>query len=135
MKLAAQGLADIHQKDLAHGRPHLRDIVWSKKDQAICFLDLEENVMDLMPLNKAQARDIWLFMGSTARYLTNDIDILTSIYEIYRKDAPDNIEPVLLGLVKAIRPFGWFANTFPDSWLGSDIKNILASQKALETYL
>ncbi len=135
VKLAAQGLANIHQKGLAHGRPHLKDIVWSSEEQAICFLDLEENVMDLMPMDKAQARDLWLFMGSVARYLTYDIDILTSIYEAYRKEAPDNIEPVLLGFVRMLRPFGWFVNTFFGSWVGSDVKNILVSQKVLEAYL
>jgi len=135
VKMAAQGLADIHKKGLAHGRPHLKDIIWSAEQQAICFLDLEENVMDLMPIDKAQARDLWLFMGSVARYLTYDIDILTSVYEVYRKDAPDNIEPVLLSFVKMLRPFMWFVNTFFGSWLGSDVKNILVSQKVLEAYL
>ena len=52
-----------------------------------------------------------------------------------RKDAPDNIEPVLLSFVRMLRSFMWFVNTFFGPWLGSDVKNILVSQKVLEAYI
>lgn len=58
---AGVALADLHCRDLAHGRPSLRDICWDGKQ--ITFLDLEAGAQ-LQAQTKHKARDLFLLLLS-----------------------------------------------------------------------
>lgn len=63
---AAIAVAKMHKAGFAHGRASLRDIVRTP-DGTLGFIDFEEEV-EKLPLPVAQARDLWLFSCSAARY-------------------------------------------------------------------
>jgi hypothetical protein len=64
---AARALSALHEKNLVHGRPYVRDMTWDGAN--IGFLDLEEDPAAVMPLADAQARDVFLFLSSAAKYM------------------------------------------------------------------
>ena len=68
--IAVQGLSDMHKKGLVHGRPYLRDMILCD-DGKTGFIDLEETPLAVMNLPQAQARDVWLFLCSAAKYARN----------------------------------------------------------------
>lgn len=67
---AAVTLGTVHQAGLAHGRPYLRDLTWD--GTRVGLIDLEEAPEAVMPLEAAQARDIWLLFIQLARYGKED---------------------------------------------------------------
>lgn len=66
LRAATRALAAIHKAGMTHGRPYVRDMTWD--GTRIGFLDLEEDPVHVMPLPCGQARDIWLFLSSAARF-------------------------------------------------------------------
>ncbi|MCC8931768.1 serine/threonine protein phosphatase [Rhizobium sp. 'Codium 1'] len=56
---AADGLGRVHAAGLSHGRPHVRDFFLS--DGEVGFMDFEEDPASVMPLEMAQARDVFLY--------------------------------------------------------------------------
>jgi tRNA A-37 threonylcarbamoyl transferase component Bud32 len=63
---SAIGLAKLHQKGLAHGRPALRDICW--KDGQVSFIDFEANQQD-SDMQQQQIRDLLVYIHSLYRYM------------------------------------------------------------------
>ncbi|WP_163338517.1 hypothetical protein [Desulfopila sp. IMCC35008] len=134
IKKAARALADIHQKGLAHGRPHLKDITWSNETGQVGFLDLEEDV-SVMPFKEAQARDIWLFMGSVTEHLNYQTDKIEQVYKTYKAYHPcKEVEHHLFWFVRKVKPVLNFVECFFRNKLGKDAKNVLVCQKVLEQY-
>ncbi len=60
----AAELGRLHAKALCHGRPYPRDMFL--KDGRVGFMDFEEEPDKVMPLETAQARDIWLLFLQVA---------------------------------------------------------------------
>ena len=56
---AADALGRIHAAGLSHGRPHVRDFFLC--DGEVGFMDFEEDPASVMPLEMAQARDVFLY--------------------------------------------------------------------------
>lgn len=56
---AADALGRVHAAGLSHGRPHVRDFFL--RDGEVGFMDFEEDPASVMPLEMAQARDIFLY--------------------------------------------------------------------------
>ncbi|WP_235882849.1 lipopolysaccharide kinase InaA family protein [Rhizobium rhizophilum] len=56
---AAEALGRVHAAGLSHGRPHVRDFFL--RDGEVGFMDFEEDPASVMPLEMAQARDIFLY--------------------------------------------------------------------------
>lgn len=61
----AIALAKLHQNNVIHGRPALRDIAWD--DERVTFLDLESIVYS-SNLNYRKVRDLLVFMHGIFRY-------------------------------------------------------------------
>lgn len=57
-------LIALHQRDLIHGRPAVRDIIW--RDGKVCFIDFESRAQS-QDLTWLKARDILIFLHSLCR--------------------------------------------------------------------
>lgn len=70
LRQATRALAAVHRAGMTHGRPYVRDMTYVQDEAGahIGFLDLEEDPVRVMPLRSGQARDVWLFLGSAARF-------------------------------------------------------------------
>lgn len=81
----ADALARVHAAGLCHGRPHPRDMFID--NGVIGFLDFEEEPEAVMPLEDAQARDVWLlFQQIVARAIARDTSMRA--FNAYRRLAP-----------------------------------------------
>lgn len=127
---AMRVLADFHAHDVCHGRPFAKDM--TVKDGAIHFLDLEESPDRLMPLRKAQARDVWLFLQSAARYLASDPDVLSRILAEYRHPARDAVYRDLRRFVRILKPVRFLLRRVLWRFLGKDVRCAVAANLVLE---
>jgi len=99
-------VARLHKAGLAHGRAKLNDIVF-QEDGGIGFIDFEEDVYGAnIPLPALQARDIWLFSCSLARFAPQDAAVVEKAFAVYRAGNEDAaVFAELKKLLSALRPF------------------------------
>ncbi|MCX7553136.1 hypothetical protein OS175_04545 [Marinicella sp. S1101] len=74
-KLFAQCLAainDVHQKGHYLSQCFVRNMVLDREANQVVFIDFEDDPLTVMSLAQAQARDLLLFVDSTARFFTDD---------------------------------------------------------------
>lgn len=95
-------LATLHRAGLVHGRPYLRDMVYAADTGWMGFIDLEEDPLEIMPAEHAQARDIWLFLCAAARFMRDTPEGLDALYTRYRTQAGDAHKPPLRGLIRLL---------------------------------
>lgn len=97
----AVALAQAHKAGLSHGRGKLNDFVLTP-DNNIGFIDFEEDVdRSRIPLHDRQAREIWLFTCSAARF---GMDAAEKGWEAYRAVHQDKT------VMKSLRRFmNWLA--------------------------
>lgn len=106
---AARALAAVHKAGMTHGRPYVRDMTWD--GNRIGFLDLEEDPVRVMPLSCGQARDVWLFLGSVARfarlpdnkYIYKE-DLISDIWAVYVRDTDPQVIAALESFVMFLNP-------------------------------
>jgi tRNA A-37 threonylcarbamoyl transferase component Bud32 len=106
VKDAAHKIATLHGAGLAHGRARLNDMVRLKNGD-IGFIDFEEDIdsadIDLAVL---QARDVFLFAVSVAKFARHDADICTHAFQSYfAQNSDERIKTELRGFLKVLRPF------------------------------
>lgn len=106
---AVQALAELHAAGLAHGKPYLRDM--TLKDDKIGFIDLEEDPAPSMSLAQAQARDIWLFLSSAAKYARQpddkysyEADVIAALFKTYKEAASPETLKELQKFIKFLTP-------------------------------
>ncbi|HYD17605.1 MAG TPA: lipopolysaccharide kinase InaA family protein [Patescibacteria group bacterium] len=107
----ATTLARLHQSGLAHGRAKLNDFVLTPTGE-IGFIDFEEDVARSgMTLAELQARDVWLFCCSAARY---DKPAVSAGFAAYRAGADDDVIDALGKFVRfAYRAAGFLGFARP----------------------
>lgn len=133
LQSAAQALNQLHLAGLCHARPSLRDMTISKGD--IFFIDLEENPLSVMSLFQAQARDIWLFLNSAARFCSNDPSLLAHLFATCKQDLPKDTLLALQKLVNVIKPLRFLAEHICKPVLGRDGLRAITANKVLEQTL
>lgn len=131
---AAKILAEIHQKQLFHGRPYMKDFIYDQKSKTLGFIDLEEDPLQVMNEEEAQARDVWVFLAGVSSYVSDGPEELLSYYEIYRSSAPGGYEIPLREFVQLLHPITRFmAKIFGDK-LGADVTKATRATSALQLY-
>ncbi|MFD1805889.1 protein kinase family protein [Pasteurella oralis] len=76
-----KALIALHQKDLIHGRPALRDMTW--RDGKVKFLDFEAHVYRKQKLTWDKARDILIFLHGVCRSKTISNQEVQQIIQLY----------------------------------------------------
>jgi tRNA A-37 threonylcarbamoyl transferase component Bud32 len=133
--LAARTLGDLHMAGYVHGRPHLKDFVYDVHGPRIGFLDFEEDPLDVMPSAQARARDIWLFLGSAARFVKDTPERLDDLYDAYRDRAGRDHEEALRRLVRLLRPLRWAIQHTVVRFAGKDVRQAIMANYRLEKIL
>lgn len=130
LKQAMACLKHLHQAGLCHGRPSLGDITW--KDDALFFIDFEENPLDNMSLAEAQARDCWLFLNSAARYDNDELLLLSELFKRYQQGISEETLEALQKMVKKLKPLRVAAQSIFKPLLGRDGKTAIRANRCLE---
>lgn len=126
----AAALARLHQNGGWHGTGQLRDMVLTP-DNAIGFLDFEENVGEAMSPADAQARDILRFLISAVRFDQGDGELLRAILQAYKEHAPAEVWPPLQKVMKRASVLTSPLRPFKDK-LGRDLRHALLVIQALK---
>jgi tRNA A-37 threonylcarbamoyl transferase component Bud32 len=130
---AIRALADLHRLGLCHGRPFIKDM--TIRDGVIHLLDFEEDPLRVMPLARAQARDVWLFLQSASRYTDGDGFMLVRVLRAWNPPDADPVWAELARLARVLRPLRTLAQRLPARVGGSDLHAAVAANRALETAL
>ncbi len=122
-------LGRLHSKGLCHGRPYPRDMFL--RDGRIGFMDFEEEPDTVMPLETAQARDIWLLflqVAQRARFgkVTHD-----RAYEAWAAVAPPAAVAELRKLTGFLGGFLWAARLIGRVHMGSDLQRFIVATSYL----
>ncbi|SMX44230.1 phosphotransferase [Octadecabacter ascidiaceicola] len=131
MEQALDVLVKIHQSGLAHGRPFLKDMTLSETGE-ISVLDLEEDPVQRMPLEDAQARDIYLFLLSCAEFKDDPKAGLKRLLDSYLADAPKDVAQRLIALCKSLRVWRWIMRGTGATMLADDVRGAYWAARVLE---
>ena len=130
---AMSSLAHLHQANLCHGLPSLRDM--TLQNDTVFLIDLEENPVAVMSLAQAQARDIWLFFCSVARYCKQEYSVLDHLFQIYAKNASPATMAALKQMVGVIKPIRIISEYLLAAVKSRDLRNAVQANKVLEKCL
>jgi hypothetical protein len=126
-------LGRLHARGLCHGRPFPRDMF--TRDGRIGFMDFEEEPEAVMPMEVAQARDIWLLflqVASRAKLGRNTHD---RAYRAWADLAPPAAVKQLAGLTGFLGGFLWLARLIGRVHMGRDLRQFIEATAYLETTL
>lgn len=133
LKIAAAALGHLHQQGLVQGRGFIRDFMW--QDGVIYFIDLEEDTAAEMPLDKAQAREVWLFMGNVVRFTKTDAQSFIDVFHAYQQTGPVASTAALKKFVRTLKPLRMIAEKLVAPFAGKDVKRSVIANKILEKEL
>jgi tRNA A-37 threonylcarbamoyl transferase component Bud32 len=96
--------AKLHNSDIAHGRPALRDILVNEIDQ-LSLIDFEESIMHAN--SKLKARDIYLLLMDLCRIEGITLEQKRHALIHWRQQVPRENWENLLQMHRVIRKFGY----------------------------
>lgn len=100
-----EAIGDLHRRDGHVSQAFARNLVCS--DDAIGFIDLEDDPLAAMPLSAAQARDLLLYVYSTARFMDGD----RPRYATLLRDHTEGEAPAVRAeIVRVARRLCWLAS-------------------------
>ncbi|WP_156462045.1 lipopolysaccharide kinase InaA family protein [Rhizobium sp. Leaf311] len=126
----AAGLGDLHSAGLCHGRPHVRDFYM--RDGRLGFMDFEETPQAVMPLETAQARDLWLLFLPLSQRAIKGTPSLDAAYEAWASRAPDAAIAELRRLVHVLGRFLPLARLIGRVQMGSDLRRFIKATDYLK---
>ena len=129
---AVMTIRQMHQAGLCHARPSLKDM--TIRNGIISLIDLEEDPLHVMSLSQAQARDIWLFLNSAARFCNDDPNLLKDLFHTYQTEISETTLLELKQMVQQLKPLRRLLDNPLQAKLGRDVRCAIKANKALENY-
>lgn len=126
----AAAIGDLHAAGLCHGRPHVRDFFLCKG--RIGFMDFEEEPEAVMPLETAQARDLWLLFLPLVTLSQRGQITLDAAYEAWVSRAPKATIAELQRLVGVLSRFLPLARLIGRVQMGSDLQRFIVATDYLK---
>ncbi|WP_244473569.1 lipopolysaccharide kinase InaA family protein [Rhizobium sp. Leaf262] len=126
----AAGLGDLHAAGLCHGRPHVRDFYML--DGRLGFMDFEETPQAVMPLETAQARDLWLLFLPLSQRAIKGKPSLDAAYAAWASRAPHATIVELRRLVRILSRFLPLARLIGRVRMGSDLQRFIEATDYLK---
>ncbi|QFY62085.1 serine/threonine protein phosphatase [Rhizobium grahamii] len=126
----AAELGRLHSKGLCHGRPYPRDMFL--KDGRVGFMDFEEEPDRVMPLEVAQARDIWLLFLQVATRAKLGGKTHDRAYKAWADVAPAAAVAELRKLTGFLGGFLSAARLIGRVHMGSDLRRFIVATSYLK---
>lgn len=126
----AAALGRLHAAGLCHGRPHTRDMF--DTGEAIGFMDFEEEPEAVMPLETAQARDLWLLflqVASTAAFGRQTCD---AAYDAWADVAPAAARRELQVMMRTLARLLPLSRLIGRVHMGSDLRRFIMATDYLK---
>lgn len=125
---AVDALKALHKAGLYHGRPSLKDM--TLQDDTIFLIDLEEDALEKMSLEEAQAKDIWLFLNSAANHASETL--LAEIFASFLATSKPQVLLICKKMVLKLKPCRVLVSFLAGEKWGRDVRNALKTNKVLE---
>ena len=129
MVTCAAELGRLHAKGLCHGRPYPRDMFFA--DNQIGFMDFEEDPQSVMPLEVAQARDVWLLFLQIATGARLGLQTQNRAYEAWWQEAPAPARAELRRMTCFLGGFLFLARLIGRVHMGSDLQRFIVATSFL----
>ncbi|EKF19257.1 hypothetical protein [Nitratireductor pacificus] len=130
---AATALRSAHRLGLCHGRPHLRDM-FITGDGAWGFVDFEEEPEAAMPLDVAQARDVWLLFLQVCMQARRP-GTPQAAFDAYFTDPSPRVADELRRIIRFSAPLIPLLGAIEHRGLGSDGRRVLKATRFLKAAL
>ncbi|WP_019552676.1 BUD32 family EKC/KEOPS complex subunit [Propionispira raffinosivorans] len=127
LQSTSRALAEMHLKNLYHGRPALKDFTWD--GEKVGFLDFEENSGSILSIQQCMVRDVLIYIHSLFREVGSVRLIYLAILS-YRKYASQLIWKCVLQEAADLK-FLYFLLRYTYPYMGTDAKNIYRTLHAL----
>lgn len=125
----AAELGRLHAAGLCHGRPYPRDMFFF--GGRLGFMDFEEEPQSVMPLETAQARDIWLLFLQIATGARLGVKTRDRAYEAWSELAPPEAIAELRRLTRFLGGFLSIARLIGRVHMGSDLQRFIVATSYL----
>lgn len=129
MVACAAELGRLHAGGLCHGRPYPRDMFFAGK--RLGFMDFEEDPQTVMPLEVAQARDIWLLFLQIATGARLGVETQNRAYEAWSREAPAAARAELQRMIRFLGGFLFLARLIGRVHMGSDLQRFIVATSFL----
>lgn len=129
MVACAAELGRLHAKGLCHGRPYPRDMFFV--GNGLGFMDFEEDPQTVMPLEVAQARDIWLLFLQIATGACLGLATQNRAYEAWSERAPAAARAELQRMIRFLGGFLFLARLIGRVHMGSDLQRFIVATSFL----
>jgi tRNA A-37 threonylcarbamoyl transferase component Bud32 len=126
-------LGHLHASGLCHGRPFPRDMF--TRGGRIGFIDFEEEPEAVMPLEVAQARDIWLLFMQVASRAKLGRETHDRAYFAWAQAAPAAARQELAKLTGFLGGFLWLARLIGRVHMGRDLRQFIQATTTLTNIL
>lgn len=130
---SVDALGALHAARLCHGRPHVRDFYL--KDGEVGFLDFEECPEEVMPLEVAQARDLWLLFLPISTLSNEPQKTFQIALDQWRLRAPNAAQVELRQMIAVLSRFLPFVRLIGRVRMGSDLRRFILATEFLKTAL
>ena len=131
LEKAAFVLIKAHRANLTHGRPHIKDMTIDES-QNIYLLDLEESPEKVMALEDAQARDVWLFISSSAEYFADKPAAIAMLLKLFLNNCSDTNQTALINLGQELKSLRKIISLFGARNISKDVTGAYYATLALE---
>lgn len=128
LPLVGETLGRVHAAGLTHGRPSRRDL--TRVGDAIGFLDFEEDAQASMPLDVAQARDVWLLFIDLARAGLEAAEF-EACWSAYRPHLSEPRAAALFGVTRWVARASILVGPIAAPFAGRDLKAPIAAARFL----
>lgn len=131
---ALNSLINLHKKNTVHGRGMIKDFAYDPKTQTMSFIDLSEDPLSWMTLDKAKARDFMMFLFSLKSFTVLGDNFLKGLFDQYWAQSPEGVRQEIQRTYKFLIPFYKVADFFYP-YLGVDGKRFFWLMNDLGKFL
>ncbi len=128
-KLCLHAIKQLHGKQLYLSQGFVRNMLISESTNEVAFIDFEDDPLEVMSLPEAQARDLLLFINSTARFFMQDANFLQrSVSEFLNNHHAE----MVTALRETSQRLQWITKLPFQKWLGHDYQKLKVGLLALK---
>lgn len=124
-------LGRLHAAGLCHGRPYPRDMFI--RDERLGFIDFEEEPEAVMPMETAQARDLWLLFLQLSDRASDRKATQDRAYGAWAAAAPKAAIAELRKITHSMGRFLWLARLIGRIHMGRDLRQFILATTYLTT--
>ncbi len=128
-KTCLNGIKKLHLNEQYMSQGFVRNILKLKESEEVGFIDFEDDPLDVLSLEQAQARDLLLFINSTARFFVDDQEFFNQQIQGFLQG---HNQQVIDNIINTNRKLMWITKLPFQKILGHDYQKLKLGILALK---